>query len=187
VRTRLIFVIAIALLGTIATAAPVGAHTELIEASPGPGAVLEGPPSQVVLVFDHAVQPATDAVVVVAADGSRVSSGDPIVEPSNVLTTALRPLSAGAFAVSYRVVADDSHVVEGTYQFSVVASAPATTQPDVAPVLSIPTDDAAIAAAPASRQSDDGAKLGVLLIVIAAAIGIMGGLLAWWMNRRDVR
>jgi methionine-rich copper-binding protein CopC len=190
VRTRLTFAIALALAlaGAIATAPPVGAHTELIEASPGPGAVLEAAPSKVVLVFDHAVQTANDAVVVMAADGSRVSDGDPIVEPSNALTTALRPLTAGAYAVSYRVIADDSHVVEGGYQFSVAPSAPTTTQPDVAPVSSVPTDDAAaIGAAPASRQRDDGSTFGVLLIVVAAVIGIMGGLLAWWMNRRDVR
>ena len=187
-RTRLIFAVAAAVVTAIATAAPVAAHTELIEASPGPGAVLEAAPSHVMLVFDNAVQPANDAIVVSASDGSRVSGDDLIVDPSNVLMVSLRPLAAGTYAVSYRVVAEDSHVVEGTYQFSVAPSAPAPTQPEITPVSSAPTGDAApIAVTPASQKEDDGSLFGVLLVVVAAIIGIIGGLTAWWMSRRTVR
>lgn len=187
-RTRLIFAVAASLVTAIATAAPAGAHTELIEASPGPGAVVEVAPSHIILMFDNAVQPANDAVVVSAADGSRMSRDDLIVDPSNVLTESLRPLTAGTYAVSYRVVANDSHVVEGTYQFSVAASAPAQTQPEVAPVSSVPTGDAAaVEVTPASLKEDDGSPFGVLLVVVAAVIGIVGGLTAWWMSRRAIR
>jgi methionine-rich copper-binding protein CopC len=188
VRTRLIFAVAAALVSAIAVAAPAFAHTELIEASPGPGAVLEAAPSHVILMFDNAVQPANDAIVVSAADGSRMSGDDLIVNPSNVLTVSLRPLTAGTYGVSYRVVADDSHVVEGTYQFSVAAPAAAPTQPEVTAASSVPTEDAApIAITPTSLKEDDGSPFGVLLVVVAAVIGVIGGLTAWWMSRRAIR
>lgn len=187
-RTRFIFAITIALVGVIGTAAPASAHAELIEASPGPAAVLESPPSQVVLVFNEPVQPTSHAVDVSAPDGSRVSDGDPIVDPSNVLTASVRALAAGAYTVSYRVIAEDSHVVEGSYQFSVAASEPATTQPDVGPTSTVPAavpaaDSTNLAVAPASRKEDDSSPFGVLLVVVAAVIGVAGGLTAWWMNR----
>ena len=154
--------------------APAMAHTELVQASPGPGATLDAPPAEVVLVFDGAVQPAADPIVVTDVDGTRVPMGDAIDREPTVVSVALAPLVAGDYTVAYRVVAGDGHVVEGTYQFT-VSSVATTTAPT-------PTADA-VATAPAPTK-DDESPFGIALVALAAMIGLAGGLAAWIVGRR---
>ena len=102
-------------------ASPAGAHTDLVGASPGPDAVLGAPPSELVLVFDGVVQLTTDAVAVVAADGSRVPLAAPAVDATGTVSVPLPVLDPGTYEVAYRVLAEDNHVLEGSYSFVVQA------------------------------------------------------------------
>jgi copper resistance protein C len=184
--------LAVAAVGVLAvvTAGPAAAHADLEQASPGPGAVLEAPPSEVVLVFGGPVQPAVDALVVSGADGSVVDHDEPVVDPPNVMSVALRTtLVPGTYTVAYRVVSDDSHVVEGSHQFTVTAAAttvPVATGPTAAPlpVTTEPTATLAAAAPTPAPKRDDSNSFGVLLIIVAAVIGVAGGVTAWLVNRR---
>jgi len=160
-------------------APPAAAHTELVEASPGPDALVEAPPSHLVLVFDGVVQLTADAVVVAAAGGSRVPLGAPAVDAPGTVTVPLPALAPGAYEVAYRVLAEDNHVLEGRYSFAVQADAGADVAGAAQPA---PATPAPAAVAPVEDDDDD-AGIGVLLIVVAAAIGIAGGLGAWRLSR----
>lgn len=108
-----------------------GAHTEVLRASPAPGAEVTGPVDEVSLTFLDPVQP--DVSVTVTAE-----LGDPVtglgeVEVSDDRRNATVSFPAitdpGAYVVEYRFVAEDGDTQRETYRFSVIA-APAEDEPD---------------------------------------------------------
>ncbi|MEY2433150.1 MAG: copper resistance protein [Acidimicrobiaceae bacterium] len=180
---RVAIAIALAIVGAFVTAGPASAHADLTQASPGPGAVLSSPPARVVLVFSDAVQPANDALVVSAGDGTVASTGTVIVDPPNVFTLPLSPLVPGEYSVSYRALADDGHVIEGSYRFT-VAAAEATIATTITPANPPAADVTADVAARPTARRDDRNPFGLLLLAVAAGIGLAGGFTAWFISRR---
>ena len=206
-REHRLFVAALALVAWLVIAPPALAHAELIDASPAAGEVLLDPPQAVTLVFNEAVQPANDAIVVTSADGTRVAQGGVVVNPADTLTSTLAPLDPGTYTVSYRVISDDGHVVEGSYQFAVeappttttvptITTAPEATEPGTTPTpvtgpSTVPATTAVpaaqttttLAAAPPTSKKDDN-PFGLVLLAVAGIVGLGGGLTAWLMSRR---
>jgi copper transport protein len=84
--------------------APALAHANLVEASPPQGGEVSRPPERVELHFSEPVDAEFDPVVVrgVLADVER--------------------LSKGSYTVKWRVTSIDGHVVEGRYDFAVLAA-----------------------------------------------------------------
>ena len=107
-------------LGMPATAA---AHTELKSSNPAAGVTLDAAPATVELTFTQPVQAEFAQVAVLDAAQAHFESGAASVA-GEVVSQAVTALPAGAYTVSWRVVAADGHPVTGTYAFSIAAPRP---------------------------------------------------------------
>jgi copper transport protein len=113
-----------ALLGVVfgaLAASSAWAHATATKTEPASGALLEAPPSEVVVEFNEPVTPVDAATGVVAPDGDRADTGLSQNEEETTLTIAVDADQEGTYLVGYRVVSHDGHPVSGTFTFSVGA------------------------------------------------------------------
>jgi copper transport protein len=129
-------------LGTVLAVAPAGpafGHAELMKSTPRVSQALHRVPRVVQLRFDEPVSVPHDAVQALAADGRdmvvALSSGT-----TALVQARLKPrLPAGKYTVRWHVVADDGHVIRGSYRFKVrhgamaSSGAPMSATPPAAP------------------------------------------------------
>jgi len=98
-------------------------HALLSRSDPAPGAVTPGdqPPRRLSLQFTEPVKVDRNAVVVLDAQGRRVRGTRARVAAEDAARVELDPgpLPPGAYAVRWRAVSADNHVVRGTYWFVV--------------------------------------------------------------------
>jgi copper transport protein len=99
-------------------AAPAGAHAELVQSTPAPGAVLDSSPSEIKLNFTETVEAKGGAIRVFAADGERVDAGGAEVSGSTV-RMPLPDLDDASYVVTWRVTSSDAHPVSGAFTFQV--------------------------------------------------------------------
>ena len=103
-----------------------GAHAVLVRAVPPPRATLRVAPRRARLWFSERLEPVYSTASVwseatgtaIAAGATAVSADDP-----RLLSVALPPPPSGAYAVRYRVLSVDGHVLEGAYSFTVAGGA----------------------------------------------------------------
>jgi copper resistance protein C len=112
----LVGVMALPLLG-----APANAHAFLDHANPRVGNAVHTAPREVTLWFTQELEPAFSTLEVRDASGARVDSGKASVGPGDrkVMRISLKPLPAGTYQVSWRVLSVDTHTTEGTFTFRV--------------------------------------------------------------------
>ena len=123
-------------------AAPASAHAALESTSPAAGAVVNAPPSQVVLTFSESVRKVPGKIQVLAPDNSRADKGEPVFNGRAVTIPVDARKGTGTYLVTYRVISADSHPVSGSFTYSVgAASAPpigaGTTQQKDDPFLQV--------------------------------------------------
>jgi copper resistance protein C len=112
--------VALGLLASIATSAPVFAHAFLDHASPGVGETVSAGPSELTLTFTQDLVPAFSGVHVSTSSGGAVAIGRPQFGPANTMHVRLgRALGAGTYFVSWHVVSVDTHHTQGTFKFTV--------------------------------------------------------------------
>lgn len=110
------------------------AHAGLVSSTPKSGARLTALPSEVKLEFGEKLLTLGDAqtnvLVVKDPDGVQIDKSDSSVS-GRFLSASLDPSEkVGTFTVDWRIVSEDGHPVEGSFQFSVESS------PTVTPVVS---------------------------------------------------
>jgi methionine-rich copper-binding protein CopC len=117
-RTGRIFLTMGLVLGVAAAA---GAHAFLARAEPRVGSTVRTQPAEVRLWFTERLEPAFSTVTVTDAAGQAVDTGDGRVDPAapTVLRVSVPPLPPGRYTVRWRVLSVDTHVTEGTFQFTV--------------------------------------------------------------------
>ena len=98
-------------------AAAAGDH-ELLVSEPGAREQLERPPGFVTLAFDEPVDPSLAKVLVLDSSGANVTTGELIVEGTNVSSQLLDGLARGTYTVHYRLARADGSPQGGTFQFS---------------------------------------------------------------------
>jgi methionine-rich copper-binding protein CopC len=106
---------ALVLFGNVA-----GAHAFLDEADPRVGSTVRAAPREVTLRFTQDLEPDFSSVAITDASGQRVDAGKPGVS-GNVMRVPLRPIGAGNYRVTWRVLSTDTHTTEGTFTFGVAA------------------------------------------------------------------
>ena len=120
---RLLRLVAVAVpLWALLPAGAVSAHAQLDSSEPAPSSILEAAPERVVLDFNEPVQTQARSIDIYAADGTRVMIGEALVsddDPTVIYAEGVPPIPDGVYAVAYRVVSGDGHVVEGAYTFQV--------------------------------------------------------------------
>jgi methionine-rich copper-binding protein CopC len=117
-RTRLA---AVTLAAWLALPAAAAAHAVLVKSSPARRAVLTAPPARVELTFNERLEAAYSTVSVSAADNARVDDGKVVVGPDDPrrLSVGVAGLKPGSYAVKFRVLSVDGHLVEGAFPFEV--------------------------------------------------------------------
>lgn len=98
------------------------AHVEIVDSFPQQFANVNPIPTQVWIQFSGDLQTldgeAVNSLEVIDSTGLAVNFGDPIIEGGKISTKVSGQSAAGVFAVKYRVVGDDGHVIEGDYTFN---------------------------------------------------------------------
>jgi copper transport protein len=115
------------------------AHAVPVASTPAPEAVLSQAPPQIAVRFSERVEPQASSLRVYDAHGQRVDDGNAVVHPTDpwLYQVGLRPGEGGYHTVSWRVMsADDGHVTEGAYVFTVgnLRTAPPAALSRVTPV-----------------------------------------------------
>jgi methionine-rich copper-binding protein CopC len=120
-------------MGTLAvlilTVAPVRAtarrHLQLVKSEPGKDAIVETAPTVLRLYFSEAPELKATTIKVVAKAGSAAALGKVAAAKGDtkVLEAPFQPPPGpGTYAVTWRTMSDDGHVVSGEFSFQVKAA-----------------------------------------------------------------
>ncbi len=103
------------------------AHAHLQKAVPANDAVVNASPASVVLTFSEAAR--VTACWLQKAGGPKQKIGGLAPSASQEISVPLPQLQPGSYVLSWRVVADDGHVVPGQTRFTVAPAGTGTAQP----------------------------------------------------------
>ncbi len=120
-RGRIVAAIAALAVGVVLPAAA-SAHAYLIKTVPAASGVLDGPPPNVQLTYDEAVEPRFAIISVTNAAGNQETTGPVSRSPANpdTLVVPLRPrLPEGWYLIYWRAISVDGHPVQGAFTFAV--------------------------------------------------------------------
>jgi methionine-rich copper-binding protein CopC len=111
-------VAAVVVLACVSAGTPASAHAVLVKATPAADEIVTVAPTQVALQFEEPVATVGRSVIaVIGPDGTTVDEGNTAISGDTVYV-ALKDLSiVGSYVVTYRVVADDGHILNGSYSF----------------------------------------------------------------------
>lgn len=185
--------VALALLTPGALLAPTAlAHSELVSSDPADGATLDSPPTTVSFTFSEPLMP--DFVRIIGTNPEGVTGDLPVSSVEGPTATVDWPAGAqgGTWQVSYRVVSQDGHPIEGGITFTYDGPSPSPTgalPTSAAPTSTAPTSAAPTSAAPSPSTSpaadSSGGSSGLLIAGLAVgAIVIVGVLIALVARRR---
>ncbi len=133
-RTLIATLASVALVLTIPAAA--SAHAYLVKTVPAASVVLNGPPRNIQLTYDEAVEPRFAIISVTSAAGRQETTGPAQRSAANpdTLVVPLRPnLPEGWYLIYWRAISVDGHPVSGAYTYAVGPN------PGPAPQFSVPS------------------------------------------------
>ena len=175
-RSALLLVVAAMVV--VAIAAPASAHSALVSSTPAEGASVESP-ATVTLVFNEALLEVGSDVSVTDANGVVTPLSPAYPEPAT-LVASLPVLAAGVASVTWRVVSEDGHPVEGVLSFT-VASAPAPSPSPEPPASTdaspepTPTPSPSVSITPISAPASSGGLPAWLWAALVLAVLAAGG------------
>lgn len=182
---RLLAAVMVVITLVVTSGSPAFAHTGFESSSPSDGETVDGPISEISLVFTGDASPAGEGFVILGVDGI-VRIPDEVTTNDN-LTWTLRfddALTGGVIGVRWSVAAPDAHPIDGSFSFTVAASgvdeavstaAAAETQP--ATQFDSESADSGSTLVDLEEfldTSDDNAAGASLLAGVARAIGLLG-------------
>lgn len=131
-------------------APPALAHSDLVSSDPADGAVLDAPPTLVSFTFNEDLMP--DFVRLIGTDPNGVSGDLPVSSVQGPTVTVDWPAEApgGTWTVSYRVVSQDGHPIDGGITFTYAAASPSPSSSSAAPTSQAPTSASPTTAEPTS-------------------------------------
>ena len=132
------------LLAMLVPASVARAHTGLDGSTPADGSAVDGPVSEVVLDFTGTPTALDDGIVVADAEGVQYTPVDIRQDGLRITAQFDPPLADGSYTLAWRVRSDDTHVIDGSFSFAVVApAAPSTSEPaTITPATSDPASPA---------------------------------------------
>ena len=182
---------ALALLALLAIPGTVLAHAELENAMPADGAVLDGPPPEILFTYTEELDP-DSTLVLVASGGAEVArAGVDAADPLSMRIDA-PDLAPGAYEIrSTAIAAHDGAIDRETVTFTVLAPTPSpaiepTSTPEPATSTPSQAPTPAPSASPAPADPAAGNTTDVLIPLLAVAvIAIAFG--AWLLRNRSRR
>ena len=121
-RGRIVAAVVIAAVACVAAPSAASAHAYLIRTVPAASGVLDGPPPNVQLTYDEAVEPRFAIISVTNAGGRQETTGPVRRSPANpdTLVVPLRPhLPQGWYLIYWRAISVDGHPVQGAFTYAV--------------------------------------------------------------------
>jgi copper transport protein len=121
-RAGVLAVVGVVLVLALASPSPASAHAYLIKTTPAASEVLNGPPANVQLTYDEAVEPRFAIVSVTNAQGRQETTASPSRSPADpdTLVVPLRPhLPEGWYLIYWRAISIDGHPVQGAFTYAV--------------------------------------------------------------------
>jgi copper transport protein len=119
---RLLLAFVLTCAGLLASAAPAGAHAQLLGTSPASGETVRTQPREVIFKFNQDVGGTLGAVRVYDAQGAEVDNLD-VSHPEGQehwMGVGLKPgLADGTYTATYRVISADTHIVYGGLVFDI--------------------------------------------------------------------
>ncbi len=103
----------------LALAAPVAAHSLLLESSPAAGAVTSGPPAVISLVFNNRIEKRLCRLRLVDGAGQARTLSIKAGGLVDRLEASAPELGPGSWRVEWVVMSADGHVVSGVFAFRV--------------------------------------------------------------------
>lgn len=155
------------------------AHDALTGTTPAAGSTLSVAPTAVSLTFAESPMAQGLGVAVTGPDGSRVTSGTPVVRVNEVSQRLLPLTRSGTYTVAYRVVSADGHPVSGTFTFDLAltsVSSPAPTTGPAAPSSTTPAPTASSVLAESAAADGTGAfpwVVGLALVVVGVLAAVL--------------
>jgi len=182
-----------ALIGGTVIAPAALAHSELVSSDPADGAVLDAPPTTVSFTFNEALMP--DFVRFVGTDPSGQTGDLPVSSVEGPTATIDWPATApaGEWRVSYRVVSQDGHPIEGAITFTYAGASPTPAPTSAAPTSAEPTSAAPTSAAPTTAAPSpsttpaadtSGGTSGLLIAGLAVGVIVIAGIVIALVARR---
>src|ERR1019366_5827948 len=107
---------------SLVAASPVSAHALPVASAPAPGAVLQAPPTSVVMWFNEAPDPTLSSIQVLDTGGRHHEVGHAASSPGapRVLSVEVRDIGKGVYTVAWLTVSSsDGHRVSGSFEFGV--------------------------------------------------------------------
>jgi copper transport protein len=96
------------------------AHPALVETTPGAGYAVTSPPQAITVAFNEPVTPVGDALTLRVSDGKSIALAVDVQQGGSSLRGVPdEELVAGSYEASYRVVALDGDLIEGSFAFGV--------------------------------------------------------------------
>jgi copper transport protein len=121
-RGRIVGAVAVAAVACVAAPSAASAHAYLIRTVPAASGVLDGPPPNVQLTYDEAVEPRFAIISVTNAAGHQETTGPVHRSPANpdTLVVPLRPhLPQGWYLIYWRAISVDGHPVQGAFTYAI--------------------------------------------------------------------
>jgi copper transport protein len=154
-RKMVLFALMVLVVALVASTA--FAHTGLSSSSPAEGQAVDGPLDTISLSFTGTPIADDESVAVADEAGATILPVSVVQTGNDVVATFDPPLGAGSYALAWRVRADDTHFVDGTISFGVLAPfVPPTTTPTdtAAPTTANAVVPVTTSATPESADND---------------------------------
>lgn len=143
-RGRTVLGLVVVVATALAAPSVASAHAYLVQTAPSAAGVLNGPPSQVALTYDEAVEPRFAVISVTDPAGQQEATASPRRSPTNpntILVPVRHGLGEGWYLVYWRAISVDGHPVQGAFTFAIGPNpgpAPEFVVPKVAQSASAP-------------------------------------------------
>lgn len=158
---------------------PAQAHDELVSSNPAAQATLTESPNSITLTYSGNITEVSGAsqIRVEDAAGDIISQGDPRIEGKTVTQKISgHGTQDESYTVTWRVVSEDGHPIEGQYEWQVgkgSSEATATT-----PAASTESPDSATEASDATSSAPSSAKVGLFIAATVVVLGLIGAVIA---------
>jgi methionine-rich copper-binding protein CopC len=189
-RFRAAVVVTTMLTAVLAAPISVLAHAVIETATPADGAVLETPPTEIVITYTEELDASRSSLTLHDSSGAQIASGG--VDPANDLVMRIDPpeLEPGTYEIrSAARSAHDDHLERNELTFTISEPTPAptatpTATPTVAPSASLAaTASPSVAPSPSPSANGTPASATDVIVPIVAAIVVLAALGGWLLSR----
>lgn len=158
---------------------PAQAHDELVSSDPAAQATLTEAPNSITLTYSGNITEVSGAsqIRVEDAAGDIISQGDPRIEGKTVTQKISgHGTQDESYTVTWRVVSEDGHPIEGQYEWQVGKGSSEATV--TTPAASTESPDSATEASDAASSALSSAKVGLFIAATVVVLGLIGAVIA---------